>query len=831
LIAKDELARCTLITQNVGLKTFKFSRPLNVIHLKKVFMNFLNFFLRLSKRNSAYALVNLVGLVMGFVVSIVVLSFVIEEFTYDQFHDQEEHVYRIVRSVGEGNAKYYNDRTRVSVLPGGLGPEVKLQSDAVEDFFRITAHEANAKLPQRDAIKLKLLATDPSFFDMLTWNWLNGHVDNFRNDRQGAVLTKSFALRLFGSANALGKSMVVLTQNGEYELTVQGIIEDFPLNSHIKGDAVVQIEPFINVYFPGDLGDWGNSNYFTYVKLQPQAAVSDVENRLNDIFTRNRPQLGTSNYLHHSLQPFQEIHFDTDVAFGLEPAVSIQKHYIMLAIALVVLLLACSNYINLAIAQCIKRAKEIGIRKASGAQSGNIVAQFFGETLITCSVSFALAFLLSWMLLPYFNYLIGIALSLSSLIESLPYLVVVLMATICAAGVYPALILSRYKPSKVLKLKITQPEVGGFAVRDILIVFQFSVSIILIITIVVYQSQLDYLLEQDPGFNREQIIVVSMNDQEWQKKTESLRQRIKQQANVAHVSFSNGLPHHVRTQQGRNWTIAGEDVSVSFYTLYADEEFTNLYGLQVLEGKGVLTTGSIQEFLLNETAVREYGWKDPVGMEFKQGNDTIRIVGIVKDFHLQSKHQPIKPLRIGNLKDGWITHMSVSFTGGDPKQLIAAIETALKEVSNKTQVDYSFFDETYGKVYEADRRSGEAMKFFTVVSFIIAALGLYGLVMFAVNSRTKEIGIRKVLGAGWPSISWLVTRHFAKLLGVSFLLAIYPAYYLSHQWLAGFAYRIEFMATHVLVAVGLLLVTIVFTVGNKLWSATKINPAEVLRRE
>lgn len=792
---------------------------------------FLQFFFRLSSRNWSFALLNYTGLILGFVVSIILFSFLGMEFSYDKFHSHENSIYRILRGVGEGNQQYYSGKDLVSVLPGPLGPEAKLQTESIEGFFRLSSYSTYTQSSGNETLELVALVTDPEFFEILTWKWLRGKAKNFQKDSKAIVLTRSFAIKLFGSIDVLGKSMPLRSWIDHGELVVMGVIEDFPVNSHIKGDVVVPIEPFVAQFQPGDLTNWQNSNYFTYLKIREDASIQQLEKLLDKIYYFNRPEQGKSD-LHHVLQPLSDIHFNENVANGMEASANVTKHYVILAIAIIILLLACANYINMTVAQSINRAREIGIRKVSGAQTRNIFLQFFGETAIFCLLSFLLAFSLSWLMLPYFNYLLGVSLSLAVLIQTLPFLFSVLFITIIMAGSYPALILARYQPSKVLKLKSVKPEGGTFSLRDSLVVLQFTVSAILIIVVTILQSQLDYLLKKDPGFNREQILTVQMSDPEWRKKVELIRAKIKQQSNVTTVSFSSGLPNNVRTQQGREWTTPDGKLTVSFYTIYADEEYIDLYKLQVLEGRNLVNASKgVQEFLINETAVKTYGWMDPAGMQFMQGNDTIRIVGVLKDFHLQSKHQPINPLRIGNLKDGWITHMSIGFQGGDPQKLIRDVESSLKEISDRYPVKYSFFDEQYARLYESDRKSGEAIKFFTFISVIIAAMGLYGLILFAFNTRTKEIGIRKVLGASWNSISWLFSKHFAKLVGIGFALSVYPAYYLSSQWLSRFAYHVEISILHFVFALALLIVAVAATMAGKLISASKINPAEVLRGE
>lgn len=791
---------------------------------------FLHFVIRLSLRNLTFTLVSYAGLTLGFVVAIVLSSYLLWEFSYDGFHHQSETIYRVTRkTTGEG----YQGKTIYAVTPGPLAAEAKQQLTGIDLAVRLVSYSTYTNISANEILQLSAVVADPDFFSMFSWRWIYGEPANFKKDPNSIILTESTALKLFGTVNPLGQAVPLRSYKDHGDLIVQGVIRDFPTNSHIQGDLVVSLEPFISIFQPGDLLEWRNSNYFTYFKLHPGTSVADIEENLNAIqYAQYTEEQKNTSGLWHTLQPLRDIHFNEKTAFDMTPAVSLKKLYIVMAILIAVMILACANYTNMAIAQSINRAREIGIRKAAGAQSKNIILQFLGETTLQCVLSFGAAFLLASFLLPYFNRLLGVQLAFQSLVDCLPYLLGVVIAAIVIAGLYPASVLASYRPVKVLKIKGSQAKAGGHSLRDSLVVFQFVVSAVLVIVVTIFQAQLNYLLEHDPGFTKNQILNINLSDARWREKLDLIKEKILQQANVHTVSFSNNLPHHVRTQQGRTWKTEEEEMDVNFYTLYTDENFIDLYGLKIISGRTIMPgKKGVQEFIINETAARQYGWSDPVGMEFKQGSDTIRIVGVVTDFHLHSRHLPIQPLRIGHYSNGWISYLSVGFRGGNPKQLEQHIESTLREISERYPVQLTYFDENYAKSYESDLRTGEAVQVFSLVSLVIASLGLYGLVLFAVNTRTKEIGIRKVLGASWNSISWLLGSHFFKLILVSFGLASIPAYYISYQWLSSFSYRIDIDMHHFVIALGLLLTVVILTMTGKLFGASKINVAEVLRKE
>jgi putative ABC transport system permease protein len=788
----------------------------------------LQFFLRFSRRNLTYTLLNYTGLVIGFMVAIILVAYLYWEYSYDDFNGNQA-VYRIIRKTD--SIYGYKGKSAYAVTPGPLGPEASLQMGSIEKFTRISSYNAFVKTQQTDAVQIKSLAVDPEFFTLFPSEWLIGSIENFKKDPHAIILTERTATRLFGELNVLGRSVPFRTHADHGNLIVQGVIKDFPTNRHLKGEAIVHIEPFVSYAQPGDLLEWRNANYYTYVKLRDDADVYSLQANLDSLFYSARPDL-TSKNVTHILQPLRDIHFNQETAFDQEPAVNAKKLVIILIITITILLLACANYTNMAIAQSINRAREIGIRKANGAQSKDIIFQFFGETTLFCSISFLVAFVATYISLPFFNYLLGVTLDLHALLTCLPYLLGALALTVIAAGLYPSFILSGYRPAKVLTVKISTPEKRNFSTRDTLVASQFVISAMLVILITVFQSQLNYLLETDPGFNREQILNIPLKDPKWRgDKLEYLKDKILQHSSTRAVTISTSLPHDVRGQQGREWKSDEGVIDVSFYTLYADEHFVDLYGLEILEGRNIMPNkGGIQEFLINETAAREYGWEEPVGMEFLQGQDTIRIVGLLKDFHLHNKHLPISSFRIGHWNNGWASYISVAYAG-DNKELTRFITSVFRELSDDYPFEFTHFDERYAHSYEADQKSGEAMQFFTIVSLVITSLGLYGLVLFAVNSRTKEISIRKVLGASWRSISWLLGRNFIKLTLVGFALACIPAYYLAERWLSDFAYRITIGADHFTIALIILSGAVVITLAGKLLSANQINPAEALRKE
>jgi len=788
------------------------------------FQKILSYCLRIVNKNRAYSVINLLGLSSGLIVFTLIVLFVRYEFGYDRYHENYDKIYRIARS-GEGEYMGSN-KFLVSAAPiaGAIRETVKGAELVTRIWWRTNAL---INTEGKSFLESQCHAADPDFFKIFSFDVIAGESEGLLMDDSDVVLTESVAIKYYGSVeNAIGKSLSVETNMPLGDYVVQSVVRDMPYQSHFRVDIVFPFEKIVRTWQERDLTQWNNNNYFIYFTLQPGTDVAEGEKQLNAYVS---PKLGDYEVPPVCIfQPVSDTHLGERMNFDLGVVGSKDQLYVFLCIGVLVLIIACINYINMATARAANRAKEIGVRKVNGALRWDLIVQFMFEAIFLVMVAALVAGLAVYFLLPSYNDFLGKQIQLD---DSLWFLLPVIIIVGFISGAYPALLFSSFKPIQVLKGRFKQSH--NSRLRNVLVVFQFVVSGTLVFSTLIVWKQMQFVKNKDIGFNREHIMTVRMRDKELGARYEEIRQVLLKHPGISKVSGSMSLPTGIRSSQGRDWKGKTGELHRSVYINQADPNFIDLYEIPLLAGSNLKPNGNRHDAIVNETLVRELGYSNDeiVGMQFNFRHDTTRVVGVIGDFHYGDFTLKIEPLEMKTFEWGSPSYLSIKTETDDLQSVIDYTEKTLAGFSEKYPFEYSFYDEVYSKTFMSEAKTSKLMTVFSIVAIVIAALGLYGLILHMVNQRMKEIGIRKTLGAGSWSIVKLLSGKFGILILTGYAIACCIGYYGIEKWLEGFAYRIspgvgEFVAT--LFAIVLIATIAVF---SRVAIALRINPAMVLRQD
>lgn len=797
-----------------------------------MFQNYLKVAWRNLVKQKLYSAINLSGLTIGMTCFILVVLYVQYELSYDSHYEKADQIYRVVQQQ-EGNIFRGTDFFASTSEP--LAPALVSSFPEVE--AAATIGTTIDLLSYKDvAHAVRNMFADERIFDIFDIPVIRGEGKEVLNDPTSILLSESLAERYFGPEDPLGKEM--LFDNGK-PLTVRGIFKDVPNNQHFVFKYILPLKNTSE--YQASLGRWDWNSYRTYMILAEGHDYKDLEEKLSlfDEYVipayENFP-FGASKFF---LQPLQDIHLHSKVNFESGTNSDIRYVYFFLSIAFIILLLAAINYTNLATARSVSRSKEVSMRKVLGAQKKQLVSQFLGESFLLTIISFVFAIGLAYYLLPYFNKLLAQPIELN-IIENYSFLAGMLLVAILIgglSGLYPAVFLSGIAPVRVFKGEIFKNKGKGVILRDLLVVGQFSAAIILIISSVVVYQQVQFIQNKKLGFNQKEIIYVPYYYQEIGQRAELIRNELLGHPHIEKVSVIKNLPLDLEDQGPvEEWEGNQGEHSIYCYRNYVDYDYLDVFEMELLTGRNFSpanATDSTQAYLLNEAAVTTLGWtpSSAIGKQFRGG----QVIGVVKDFHFQPMDLSIEPqfmmFRAEVNNDIDIGNVVLKVKMEDLENTLVHIEETFKQVAPNLPVDYRFLDESLDQLYESEQRLGQAFNVFTILALLIAAIGLFGLVSHSVVQRTKEIGIRKVLGASAASIVQLLSIDFLRLVITSVIIGIPVAWYLMQQWLQGFAYRIGlqwwmfFLAGFSVLAVALL------TVSLQSWKAAWLNPVESLRRD
>jgi len=721
------------------------------------------------------------------------------------------------------------------VTPAALAPALKREFPEIIDTARIrTIDRVLLKCGDRKFYEQGGVFTDPAAFSIFTFSFVKGDFQTALSNPHSIVLTETMSRKYFGNENPLGKTVEIKnllnTTTGDSALTrvftVTGVLEDIPANSHLQFDFLLPIHLLDNAV----LMDWHNTIYMTYVQLAGGTTQQTVEQKIYSYPQKAEPDSTAGLYL----QPLNRIHLYSEFSTDVPGQGSIRVVIIAAIIAFSILLIACINFMNLATARSTNRAREVGVRKAAGARKGDLVKQFFSEVFLLSFIALFFALFLVELFLPAFNGLVQKKLTLGFSGDNSIFIILagVALVTGAIAGSYPAFFLSSFKPAMVLKDALKTGGRGYFS-RKILVVGQFSLTIILIIGTVVLYKQLNYMRGKTLGFDSEELLYISLNP-ELRQKYETVKNEWLRDPDIFGVTAASSLPSYGRDIYTEDvyWEgkTPGEDVLMNGVTVGYD--FIETFKIDMVKGRHFRKDfpADVSNFIVNEAAVKAMGMKEPVGKQFRFAGQTGTIIGVVKNYHFKSLRRELEPLVL-RLAPGWVNYMFVRLRPGHSADTVGFMETRWKKTVPGYPFEYAFTADLLDTLYAVDRRAGTILYGFTLLAVFIAALGLFGLASFTAEQRTREIGIRKAFGGSVVSVVLLLTKEFCKWVLAANLIAWPIAFFIVDRLLRVYAYRTSVGIGIFLLSGGLALVFAFLTVGYRSFRAALANPVEALRYE
>lgn len=792
--------------------------------------NWLRTALRNIRKNRTSSIINIFGLTVGLSSCLLIALFIRHEISYDDFELKGKRIARVIMeyrfSGSEGMQRGNFTSTKVAPTFRRNFPEVASAVRMTGRGDRIVGYADKLFTEKR------FMYADSSFFETFSFSLLKGNVSTALNGPKKVVITESSAKRYFNKEEPLGKLIRVGTDSVLYEVT--GVMADVPSNSQFKFDFLAS---FSSLYANQEETYW-DANYGTFLLLRDASSFAPLQKKITAFMKKEVPGPGAEvNFL---LEPFMRIHLYSEYV-GFEPGTSIVYIYILAGVALLILIIACSTYINLSTARSVERAREVGVRKVIGAGKGQLFWQFIGESFLLCLIAVLLSLGIVLLVLPAFNHLADRELPAASLF-SLPFLGLSLLTAVLVsllAGSYPALILAKFQPVKVLKGAFKNTR-SGQGLRQSLIVFQFVISVFLIVSTVIMQGQLNYIREKKLGYDREHVLQLPMS-RKMLPQMAYIKATLTGNKDVVSLSHCAASPVSIVGGYNMRNTTMTNDQQLSVNGDPIDEDFIKTTGLQLIAGEDI-TVQDMRDanseaepffhFVLNESAARQLGWtpQEAIGKKMFLGDNRPGVVkGVVKDFNFQSLHDAIRPLVL--FPEMRADRLLVRVTGEHLTQTIAFLESKWKEIAPYMPFEYHFLDEDFNRIYSSEQRLGKVMNLFSGIAIILACLGLFGLSSYAAKQRVKEIGIRKVLGASLTHLAVLLSANFVRLALVAILIAYPLAWWAMTKWLQGFVYRqrIDWMV-FVLAGVMVLVVTLA-TVSIQAVKTALLNPVKNLKTE
>ena len=796
--------------------------------------NYLKIALRNLARHKAFSLINLLGLSIGMACCILILLFVRSELSYDRSHEKADRIWRVTR-------EWLND-DGVSNLHLGhvappIGPLLAGDFSDIQEMVRIqTPGQLLVSGRDRHFLEGGVIFADENFFKVFTFPLLKGDPATALKNPYTVVITEKTAKKYFGDENPMGQ---VLRFEQRIEGTVTGVVTEAPPNSHFHFDLIGSLNTLKEIYGRREFENWGSNNYATYLLMSPGYPIERLRAQLPSFLDRH---LGADaqkrNRLH--LQRLTDIHLRSHLDSEIEANSDMAYVYIFSAIAAFILLIACVNFMNLSTARSSIRAREVGLRKVLGADRGQLIRQFIGESLLLAFMALSLSLVLVLIARPAFSVFVARDLSLDFIRspELLAGLVGIALVVGVAAGSYPALLLSSLRPASVLKGSQGSASHGG-VFRTVLVVFQFAISIILIISVGVVGKQLRFTREKRLGFDQEQVVILAMDDA-MRGRYDAIRERLLAHPGIIDAAGSRRVPSGRLLDSSEARLVSGassQPVNFRVAFVCADYAFIDTYRMEMAAGRNFsrdYPSDAKEAFILNETAVRSLGWtpEQAVGKAFAYGygNRKGAIIGVVKDFHFESLHQEISPLVLF-IQPSDYRQISVRIRPEGIPETLEFLRQRWEEWRPNFPFQYSFIGERLDGLYQSEEKLGKVFSGFSLLAVVIACLGLYGLASFSAEKRTKEIGVRKVLGASVPGLVMMMSRDFTKWVLAANLIAWPVAYFAMRQWLQGFAYRISPDFGQFLLAAAAALLIAWLTISFQAIKAALGNPVDALRSE
>ncbi len=779
-------------------------------------------------RHKTFSFINIIGLTVGLTACFLIFLFVSFEMSYDSFHSKSDRIYRLVTDL-----KTPSENMHIPITSWAFAPKIKSELPEVESFTRISQESL---LIKKDNLKFQednILFADSSLFKVFDFKLIQGNPETVLKDPFNIVLSETAAKKYFGTEDPMGKTVLISGDN--LPATVTGIMRDIPGNSQIRTDLFVSMSTFTQNLNKGVDDEWGNFGAMTYLLLKPGSSASALEKKFPEFLTNWIGKDMDASQMHYTffLEPLRDVYLYS-TRNGATSG-NIKNVYIFSLIAIFILLIACFNFVNLTTARASERAKEVGVRKVAGATKNQLAGQFIGESVLLCLIACLLSIVLSTLFLPVFNQLSGKEISAGIVTngENIGVLLLLSIAIGLVAGSYPALVLSSFKPVVVLKGKFTTG-IKGVLLRKGLVVAQFTISIALIIGTIIMYSQMQFMRNRDLGFNKEQMMVVTISGDPARG---AFKQSLASIPDVKSVSLSSSAPSLGNNSAYSEVENKNGDLQVGTLELYdVDVDFIPQYKMKLISGRNFskdFSSDTSQSMIVNEATVKMFGYSSPdqiIGKRFKQWGREGKIIGVVRNFHNNSLQESIEPLSM-RMESRSQDLVNINIASANIPKTIAAIESKWKEMIPGRPFNFIFLDEAFNKQYVNEDRFGKLFFNFSILAILISCLGLLGLASYSTLQRTKEIGVRKVLGASVSNITVLLSKDFIKLVLIALVIASPIAYWGMHTWLQSFAYRINIHWWVFLVAGLMALFIALFTVSFQAIKAAIANPVESLRTE
>jgi len=779
-------------------------------------------------KQKSWTFISLFSLVVGITCFIFLMLNARYELSYDSFFKHSDRIFQLGQYLPDWKHRGSNYFASTS---GVVAPTLKEEFPDVAYAVR-TKEVEFPLIYQQKSISGKGLYADRDFLKVFTFPLKSGNRDTALKEPFSIVLSKTLSEKLFGSENPIGR--IVTYENGQV-LKVTGIVEDIPGNTHLKFDYLIS---FLTMYsFRSDIDSaWGILNYNSYIQLKDKDTYLDFEKKLSAIVSKYHDR--DSNNRRYILIPLQNIHFETHVNFHLNDIIDKKNIYLLMSIAFLILVISCINYVNLATARAGARNKEVGIRKTIGATQQQLTKQFLGESFILAFFSILVSLAAACLFFPIFKRISGSTIPIDVLLNwrNAAGLLGLFLMVGFLAGAYPSFYLSALKPLNVLKNSFGPSRSSGQQrFRNILLVFQFGVTIVLLVAAVTIQKQLFFIKNQDIGYNRDNIVTVRIWNNESRENFQTIKRELLKNAQISAAAVANTAPL-LRTEANdiQVETETGEMLELPMVTTYfIDEDYVDLFNMKITAGRNFsrnIAADIGSQVILNETAARMAGLKDPIGKRINKWGQNMRIIGVVNDFHFTSFRAKIEPLMF-QYRPGRSNFFLVKIDGHHMRQTLEYIGSTFRRLSPIFAFDYALMDDLYGNLYKKEEDLGGIILSFSILTMIIAAIGLYGLISFVVGKKTKEIGIRKILGASVFSVVGLILKQFFMPIAIAMMISLPVAYYFSHEWLEGFVYRIGLNAGLFAFSISIILAVAVLSIARQTIKAAVANPAASLKQE
>ena len=798
-----------------------------------MFRNYWKIAFRYLLKNRIYTLINLSGLSVGITCCALIYLYVNHELGFDTSFQNGDNVYRLIRSFQSAN-----DSGSTPATAGPYGPTLQLQyPDDVVKMTRIFPNNGLISIGDTHIQEEKLYFTDSNFFDFFSFELVKGTAKEVLAQPNYAVMTEEAALKYFGTADPIGRSFSV---DDRYQFIVQGIVKKMPRTT-LDFEVVVPIAVFRERDW---FTNWRSNGFYTYLELNPQTEISSFETKLvsfmderfGEDFERQQARQDLK------LQPLNDVYLNTEHEYDFVPHGSGSLVYSSMGIALFILFIACINFINLSTAKYTNRLGEVGIRKVMGAYRSDLRSQFMIESVMLTVFSVVISVVLLEAFLPLFNEFSGLELSMNYFsLEILSFFLILIMVIGIIAGGYPAFFLSSFQPVKIFR---GSHRGRGYntQLRKALVTVQFVISISLIVGTGVIYQQVNFIQNKELGFDKDRVVVLDLNNREIHQKFEVFKEGLLNNANIKAVTITSGEPGGFHDQFIREIR-ALDNQPIPFRTVFADHDYLKTFGLQLVAGRDfddAISTDFTQSIILNEAAVERIGWEieeaigkvlvEPILPGWTEERVERKVIGVVADYHALSMRNEIEPLIISTGETQYGV-AGIKLAGGDIPSSIDLIRGEWSEVVTKHPIELSFLDERIDRLYEAEVKQNDLFMIFSALAIFVGCLGLYGLVSYSAEQRTREIGIRKVHGASVMNIIYILSKDYSKLIIIAFLVAVPLSYYGMQQWLMDYAYQVSIGWEIFLVAGVFTFVVSWITVSYESYKAANINPVEALRYE